>query len=210
VEASIGSGRIKEKDEEPGGCGWFYGSLEIMPGTPSSLSYQLKMSLRGISPMIWRRLLVPADMTLHGVHRTIQIVTETDRATPGGLRNRQYRPPEVSLRIDELGLTLAEAKTLLSGLQVRITDVQIRDITQHEQLCPCCHRLRQLKDHRTITVRACLGKLKLSSPRYRRCRCEGAAGLVAPVVAALPERVTPDLLALGARVAALSAYVSTR
>ncbi|GEO17735.1 hypothetical protein MAE02_54310 [Microvirga aerophila] len=44
--------------------------------------------------------------------------------------------PQASLRIDELGLTLAEAKTLLSGLQARITDVQIRDITQHSNPAP--------------------------------------------------------------------------
>ena len=36
--------------------------------------YQLKVSLRDISPMIWRRLLVPADLTLFGLYRTIQIV----------------------------------------------------------------------------------------------------------------------------------------
>jgi len=43
-----------------------------MPDAPSSLVYQLKMSLRGISPMIWRRLLVP-EITLYSLHRTIQI-----------------------------------------------------------------------------------------------------------------------------------------
>lgn len=43
-----------------------------MPDAPSSLIYQLTISLRGISPMIWRRLLVPADLTLHDLHRTIQ------------------------------------------------------------------------------------------------------------------------------------------
>lgn len=35
--------------------------------------YQLKVSLRRISPMIWRRLLVPEEMTLYALHRTIQI-----------------------------------------------------------------------------------------------------------------------------------------
>ena len=35
--------------------------------------YHLKVSLRDISPMIWRRLLVPADLTLYGLHRAIQI-----------------------------------------------------------------------------------------------------------------------------------------
>jgi hypothetical protein len=46
---------------------WFSDSLGTMPGTLSSRSYQLKMSLRGISPMIWCRLLAPADMTLYGI-----------------------------------------------------------------------------------------------------------------------------------------------
>lgn len=35
--------------------------------------YRLKVSLRDLSPMIWRRLLVPADLTLYGLHRAIQI-----------------------------------------------------------------------------------------------------------------------------------------
>jgi hypothetical protein len=35
--------------------------------------YRLKVSLRRISPMIWRRLLVSEEMTLLGLHRTIQI-----------------------------------------------------------------------------------------------------------------------------------------
>jgi hypothetical protein len=37
------------------------------------VAYRLKVSLRHISPMIWRRLLVPRDLTLYGLHRTIQI-----------------------------------------------------------------------------------------------------------------------------------------
>ena len=45
-----------------------------MPGTPSSLLYRFKMILGGISRMIWRRLLVPADMILYGLRRSIQFV----------------------------------------------------------------------------------------------------------------------------------------
>lgn len=39
----------------------------------TSVVYQLKVSLRGISPMIWRRVLIPADLTLYELHRVIQI-----------------------------------------------------------------------------------------------------------------------------------------
>ncbi|MGX5851512.1 hypothetical protein ACWGTO_31230 [Mesorhizobium sp. PL10] len=104
-----------------------------------------------------------------------------------------------ALLIDELGLTLEEAKKALAALQIAITDAQVTDHSRPQRPCPCCLRPRQLKDKRAITVRTCFGKLALPSPRYRCCRCHEVPGVVAPVVAALPERATPDLLALEAR-----------
>jgi hypothetical protein len=35
--------------------------------------YQLKVSLRGISPMIWRRLLVPNTTTIAQLHGILQV-----------------------------------------------------------------------------------------------------------------------------------------
>jgi len=35
--------------------------------------YQLKIRLRGISPMIWRRVLVPASATLRELHGILQV-----------------------------------------------------------------------------------------------------------------------------------------
>lgn len=34
--------------------------------------YQIKVSLRGAKPPIWRRLLVPGDITLHRLHEAIR------------------------------------------------------------------------------------------------------------------------------------------
>src|SRR5258708_28580222 len=47
-----------------------------MPDTPptSSLSvYQLRVVLRGISPLIWRRLLVRSDSSIADLHTTLQL-----------------------------------------------------------------------------------------------------------------------------------------
>src|ERR671932_375268 len=44
-----------------------------MPATPNTLVYQLKISLRGISPLIWRRLLVRAETSLAELHHILQL-----------------------------------------------------------------------------------------------------------------------------------------
>ena len=38
--------------------------------------YQIKMTLQDTEPPIWRRLLVPAGMTLHRLHRVLQTVMD--------------------------------------------------------------------------------------------------------------------------------------
>jgi hypothetical protein len=35
--------------------------------------YQLRVVLRGISPLIWRRLLIRSDSSIADLHRTLQI-----------------------------------------------------------------------------------------------------------------------------------------
>ena len=40
--------------------------------------YQLKLTLRNVSPMIWRRLLVSSDTSLYQLHRAIQVLMNWD------------------------------------------------------------------------------------------------------------------------------------
>jgi transposase-like protein len=44
-----------------------------MPDQPQLVVYQLKIALRGISPLIWRRLLVDADTSLADLHHILQL-----------------------------------------------------------------------------------------------------------------------------------------
>ena len=137
---------------------------------------------------------------------TIQLVADAGDATSQTHEIISIDRLDGVLSIDDLGLTLGEAKAMLAALQVAITETQGLDLARRERPCPCCRQLRRLKDKRRITVRTCLGKLALPSPRFGRCRCQAVPGVIAPVVAALPQRVTPDLLALEARWASLAAY----
>jgi Plasmid pRiA4b ORF-3-like protein len=50
-----------------------------MPGSPPPAGpfvYQLRVVLRGVSPLIWRRLLVRGDSTLADLHATLQLTLE--------------------------------------------------------------------------------------------------------------------------------------
>src|SRR5215813_8006851 len=40
---------------------------------PTAIVYQLKVVLRGISPLIWRRLLVSADTSIAELHHILQL-----------------------------------------------------------------------------------------------------------------------------------------
>jgi hypothetical protein len=41
---------------------------------PTPVVYQLRLVLRGVSPLIWRRVLVRSDTTIAGLHATFQVV----------------------------------------------------------------------------------------------------------------------------------------
>jgi len=96
-------------------------STPAVPAIPSV--YQLRVVLHGISPLIWRRLLVPATATIaelhtilqtafgwHGehLHRLVIHGTEYGIAYVGG---PGFRDNARTVRLDELGLRLGERFT---------------------------------------------------------------------------------------------------
>ncbi len=46
---------------------------DTMQPAPLPSVYQLQVVVRGVSPLIWRRLLIPADTTIAGLHAVSQI-----------------------------------------------------------------------------------------------------------------------------------------
>ncbi len=53
----------------------------LAPAAP--VVYQLRIVLRHVSPLIWRRLLVPSDSTIADLHATLQMSTgELSRPVP--------------------------------------------------------------------------------------------------------------------------------
>ena len=94
-----------------------------MPGSPPPAGpflYQLRVVLRGVSPLIWRRLLVRSDSSIADLHATLQLVLgwsdehlnrfvvhgrEYGVAHPAGL---WFRDDPYEVRLGDLGLRAGE------------------------------------------------------------------------------------------------------
>ena len=111
------------------------------------------------------------------------------------------------LRPDTLGLSLAEARPILAGLERTMAEGQVAEFVAQGQRCARCGRERACKGHHQIVFRTPFGKLKLDSPQLYRCPCEAqGTKSVSPLVELLPERTSPELAYLETKFAALVSY----
>jgi hypothetical protein len=103
-----------------------------------------------------------------------------------------------------LGLTLAESKTILAGVQECMVAQQAASYSTAQQTCPACGAPRRCKGHHQIVVRSLFGTLRLNSPRFRRCACQPVESpSSSPLAECLAERTTPERRYLEAKWAAL-------
>src|SRR5262249_2621745 len=112
------------------------------------------------------------------------------------------------LQPEGLGLTLAEAKDLLRGVQEQMTAGQVAEFVARQQRCPSCGQVRPRKGRHEIVYRTPFGKLRLDSPRLYACPCQEAAprASTSPLAERLPERTAPELAYLEAKFASLMSY----
>jgi hypothetical protein len=86
---------------------------------------------------------------------TIQLVIERDDQSPIvdeiACLERETLAPET------LGLTLAEAKTVLAELQDTLVKEQVATFVAQQQICPLCGARRPRKGHHPIVVRSLFG-----------------------------------------------------
>ena len=70
-----------------------------------------------------------------------------------------------------LGLTLADAKEILAGLQRDLVQAQTGSTAQSRRRCPRCGAQRPLKDRRPRRLRSLFGVVEVRAPRFTPCRC---------------------------------------
>jgi hypothetical protein len=111
------------------------------------------------------------------------------------------------LRPETLGLSLAEARSILAGLEQTMAESQAAEFVAQGRRCARCGRERACKGHHATVFRTPFSKMALDSPQWYRCRCEAQTQKTfSPLAALLPERTSPELVYLETKFAALVFY----
>jgi hypothetical protein len=114
-----------------------------------------------------------------------------------------------SLQPETLGLTLAESKTLLQGIQQRMVSEQVAEYMAQFNTCPDCGARRTKKGQHTLVYRTLFGKLNLISPRLYDCACHQphqSRHSSSPLATWLKAHSSPELLYLETKFASLMSY----
>ncbi len=110
-----------------------------------------------------------------------------------------------------LGLTLAEAKEILAGLQRDLVQAQTEEHCQSRRRCPRCGAQRPLKDRRPRRLRSLFGVVEVHAPRFTPCRCsQTRREILSPVVEIMPDQCTPEYERSLAEMGALLPYRRAR
>jgi hypothetical protein len=110
-------------------------------------------------------------------------------------------------RLEAIGLSLAESKALLHGLQQRIVAAQAKSFVDRCRRCPDCGGSLRSKGSGTLLFRSAFGDVSLVSPRFHRCSCgTGDSKTFSPLTRLFIGHTAPELLYLETKWASLVAY----
>ena len=110
-------------------------------------------------------------------------------------------------QLEQVGLTLAEAKTLLQRLQQHLVERQAAAFVATRTHCQACGALLSTKGHHALTFRTLFGTIRLTSPRLCHCPCTPhETATFSPLTELLPEHTAPELLFMETKWASLVSY----
>ena len=114
---------------------------------------------------------------------------------------------KASDQIETIGLSLAEAKTLMASTQNRLVSAQAAAYVAKHRCCTTCGRRLRGKGHSSLVFHTAFGVIHLNSPRYYHCGCQPAASKTfSPLTELLSGHDAPELLYLEAKWASLVSY----
>ncbi|MCP4746309.1 MAG: hypothetical protein GY874_09245 [Desulfobacteraceae bacterium] len=96
----------------------------------------------------------------------VQVVIESDTGKTKSVENIACLERQ-TLRVAELGLTLAEVKDLLESMQQTVVEQQVAEYLEQQAYCSCCGKKRRRKgNHNPLVYRTLFGKLRLQNPEF--------------------------------------------
>jgi hypothetical protein len=94
---------------------------------------------------------------------------------------------------ETLGLTMAEGRMTLAGLQRHLVQAQAEERCRSRRRCDYCGGQRPLKDLRRRRLTSLYGVVEVRAPRFDPCRCGVASRrTITPVAEIMPDRCTPE------------------
>jgi len=108
----------------------------------------------------------------------------------------------------EIGLSVEGGKKIIAALQTVVVSQEADTYTLFRRICPDCGVLRPVKDYTTRRIRTVFGTVEVRNPRWMLCRnCyPGFALAFAPLQEICPDRATPELTELTARLRSMMPY----
>ena len=136
----------------------------------------------------------------------IQMVFETEDGMPDLIEEIALLK-RGALHPSELGLSLAEAKSLLHGMQQSMVAKQVDQYLGQFKTCTRCSAARTRKGQHGIVYRTLFGKLRLNSPRLYDCACQNhGRRSTSPLSELLKSHCAPELTYLQTKFASLMSY----
>jgi hypothetical protein len=117
---------------------------------------------------------------------------------------------KITEQAEDLGLSLAESKTLLAAAQQRIVEAQVNDWLEEHRHCPISGRKLRCKGSYPVIFRTLFGDVRLKSPRYYlpQARQTNGPATISPLTQLLSDHVAPERLYLETRWASLVPYAA--
>ena len=100
----------------------------------------------------------------------VEVICVTDE---GAEQRREVMEMErQQLAMETLGLSLAEGKAILSGVQDFVASQQISEDLKRRRSCPNCGQRHHSQAAGTSTVETVFGPVAVPNPRWQRCPCQ--------------------------------------
>ena len=101
----------------------------------------------------------------------IQITVQSDKGQPEVVQEVAHLD-RGNLRPETIGLTLAEARSILAAIEETVVEHQAAEFMAQQRSCSHCGHERPCKGRHHMVFRTPFGKLRLESPRIYHCQRE--------------------------------------